>query len=218
MPATIAPLLAFLDESRWWLFVRPRLFWIGISPIAIAFVACLLCKSETVVRVSGWSLELLGLGATGWGLNETRKHFKLPTLYKLIQRWWEVRPRRRRKHAVVTSSSGLSLGGSRFPAYAWTTINPDAPMEQRFAALVENVERLRRDLNDAQTGLDTLSDRVTDGLQREAIARSSLAEELRTKQKSVSTDGLLISLVGLVWVGIGLTLSTMSREISTVLL
>jgi len=91
-------------------------------------------------------------------------------------------------------------------------------MEQRLAALVENVERLRRDLNEAQTGLDTLSDRVTDGLQREARARSSLAEELRTNLKSVLTDGLLISLVGLVWVGIGLTLSTMSEAISTALL
>lgn len=218
MPATIAPLLTFLGESRRWLFVRPRLFWMGILPIAVAFVVCLLGKTETPVRVSGWLLELLGLGSTGWGLNKTRKDFDLPALYTLIQRWWEVRPRRRRKHAVATSSSGLSVGGSRVRGYGWTTINPDAPMEQRLAALVENVERLRRDLNDAQTGLETLSSRVTDGLQREAKARSSLAEELRTKQKSVLTDGLLISLVGLVWVGIGLTLSTMSQEISAVLL
>lgn len=217
MPATIAPLLTFLGESLRWLFVRPRLFWMSILPIAIALVACLLCKSETLVRVSGWSLELLGLGSTGWGLNKTRKDFKLPTLYTLIQRWWEVRPRWRRKHAVATASGGLSSGSARVRGYGSTTINPDAPMEQRLAALVENVERLRRDLNDAQTDLETLSDRVTDGLQREAMARSSLAEELRTEQKSVLTDGLLISLVGLLWVGIGLTLSTMSQEISTVL-
>lgn len=93
MPATPTRLLNSLRAYGLWLFVRPRLFWMGASAVVAAVALCWAYKTESVVRTAGLVLELLGLGTTGWGLNKARQDFNQPSLMALAGGWWAARPK-----------------------------------------------------------------------------------------------------------------------------
>lgn len=82
----------------------------------------------------------------------------------------------------------------------------------------KNVDRLRSDLNRLTDGHDALSSQVTDRLKTEAAARAELERSARGDLERAMTDGLLVSLLGLVWILLGTLLTTLSSEISSFLL
>lgn len=200
-----------------WLLVRPKLFWVGILPLVVATGAIWICKTEQSARISGLALELLGIGTALWGLERTRKDFNRPSLLTLFRAWWASRPRHR-KHIVSATGSSAVGASTSARGIAWTTIDPNAPLERQFAALCENVGRLRRDVTDLSSQHETLSRRVTDSLNAESAARSNLEQMLRGNLERAMADGLLLSLIGLVWVFMGTILTNMPCEASRFLM
>lgn len=66
--------------------------------------------------------------------------------------------------------------------------------------------------------LNAVSRRADEGLRSEAEARRKLEHKLRGDLERTMTDGLLVSLLGLVWILLGTLLTTLSSEISSFLL
>jgi hypothetical protein len=197
-----------------WLFVRPALAWKFALVIFGAMLVCVVCKTELVVRSTGTTLEVLGLFVAGRGLAKTRREFDKPPLQTLAKSWWGARPWMLPN--IHHATAGALVGGpSSVSGFGETAVSADASLEQRLTALEENLERLRRDFGERERNQAALSKLM---LARQSEAHATLATELNTKLERAMADGLLVSMVGLVWVFLGSILSTMSSEISCLLL
>ncbi|MGK2942356.1 MAG: hypothetical protein ACSLFJ_11860 [Immundisolibacter sp.] len=217
MPGTPTRLLNYFRAYGLWLFVRPRVAWKCALVVAIAVLVCIIFQTELAVRAVGMTLEVLGLFVAGWGLVKTRRDFEKPSLRALIKNWWGARPRTRSNihHATAGAIAG---GSSSVSGVGGTAISADASIEQQLTALIAKLERLCRDFGELKRNQEALSEKMRTWIAHQSEAHASLATELNTKLERTVADGLLVALVGLVWVLLGSILSTMSSEISCLLL
>lgn len=197
----------------------PRLVWacalVVMCALVLAFYAF---PSEPGVRLAGLGLELCGLLLTVHGLDHTRRFFGQPSLIAVLQKWASERRKLRTTTLGTAWAIGRASGSGTAPAVSATTVNPNDPVEKQIETLTENLLRQQRDISSAQSELAALSQKVTEGLQKESAARSVVAANLEEKLERSLTDGIYEALVGLVWILCGTILSTMSQEISCLLL
>jgi hypothetical protein len=101
--------------------------------------------------------------------------------------------------------------------YAWQSFGPDAPIEKRLSAIEANLKGLDERLNQVQHRLHYETHSISSALHEERTAREE--EDLKTRRKLElsQTGGLSISAVGLIWLFLGLILSTASPEIARLL-
>ena len=196
-------------------FLGPRLFWLCILVIGNALLfGFYTFGSEVAVRSAGLGLEILGLFVALAGIIETRTFFGLPSLPAVFRRWLSERPRWRR-HIVMGAMAGtLGLAGMSGRGYVWTPVRSEDSLEKKVESLIRNVDRLKDDLQNTHKELDDLSRKHAEALKGEAEAREKAAIDIKNQLQAALTNGLLVSLIGLVWLIVGIIMSTMSLELS----
>jgi len=107
---------------------------------------------------------------------------------------------------------GISLEAS---GYSWQSFGPEVPIEKRLSAIEANLKGVDERLNQVQQRLHYETCRISSESHEERTAREE--EDLKTRRKLElsQTGGLSISAVGLVWLFLGLILSTASPEIAS---
>ena len=204
----------FARELWHWLGGRLKYIWLAVALLlAAALIAFAPPPDEQRIRVVGWLMELCGLLTVAWDIARTREHFRLPGVVEAAAAWWVRRPR----FTVQTTSVSADLRGSFAVASAGglsAEIGVSVPtIEQRLAALEGEF-----------VGIKSRVGGVEDELRREVQARmAQIAHESATRNREVErieaamseahTGGLYLSGVGLAWLAVGLTLSTVPGEI-----
>ena len=194
------------------------LAWMLLATLAIALLFGFWPPpSEHSVRVSGWVLELCGLFTVAWGLRETRRQFGRPGIGFLVRAWWSRRPRLGGK--VVTASATASLGAMSAAgrAYGWRNVTANATVEERVSALEANVKDVNDRVNTALRELDQEVRTRGEAVKTERSERQHAIQQVERKMEAVETGGLSLSAVGIVWLAVGLTLSTIPVELLALL-
>jgi hypothetical protein len=213
--ATDAGGRAFLDHLlRWlrliwtWAFRDPRLVWLTLGALAAAMLPVWWWKSEPAFRITGMALQLLGLGTVTWGIRKTRELFGRPSMRRRFVEWWRGRPRRRH---TISGSAGIALEHSSMTGDAeeWSQTSRDDYMEVRLAAL-----EVRGRFNAFAQKTRTELSKHTDDLSQETRVRSDADKAISAKLEETGVGGLDLSVMGVVWLGAGVMLSSMSLELA----
>lgn len=206
-------LSAWLAALAHWL-AEARLLWTGLFVVLLALLVCIRPGAREIdVRVTGLVLQWLGIGTVAVGIRETRRLFGRPGIGKLFVAWVSRFPRWRRQVVFGAGAGALGTATASARGYVWTTIDPTAPVETRLNALTRNVERLNERLIQVQNELESELRKHSEALRSEQNERAQNDQQLHLRLEAAETGGLYISAIGLVWLIVGVFLTTMSPEI-----
>jgi hypothetical protein len=171
---------------------------------------------EPRIRITGGFLQVAGILTVAYGIRETRLLFRKQGLLESATDWLSRFPWKTR---AVEGSGLVALAPLRLSAEGYVTkvAGEGASVEKRLSALESNLKDLnerhdqtRRDLNqevrDRKSALDTeRGDRIAG----DDVTRRTL--------EAAETGGLNISVMGAVWLTLGVMLSAASIEIADLL-
>ena len=180
---------------------------------SVFIIGCVLSYSyltgptETSVINGGYILQLLGMLMAIRGLLLVRRYFGHPPLADLARLWCREFPTWNRNLILKPGAGCYSLKGGRANIEVWSPDRPDQPIEQRVESILSNLERLREFQRTSTQRIDEIDEkhqrRHTE--HEETLAR--LGDAIRTDLEAIHTDDILQSLVGLVWVVVGIAIT-----------
>ena len=99
-------------------------------------------------------------------------------------------------------------------AEEWSQTSRDDYMEVRLAALEKNLLEVRGRFNAFAQKTRTELSKHTDDLSQETRVRSDADKAISAKLEETGVGGLDLSVMGVVWLGAGVMLSSMSLELA----
>jgi hypothetical protein len=206
--------VAWLKALFQWI-TEPHLVWMALLVVVLAgIIAIHAGVSEIQARLTGLVLQLLGLLTVVYGIRETRKLFGRPSFRQLLREWLSRFPRWRRDAFIYAGSGAMTISGGSATAHVWSNIDPAAPIEERVNALTRNVERMNERIIHIQKENDAELRKHTESLRQEQESRKEGDDQLNMRLEAAETGGLHISFIGVIWIFLGLILSTVSPEIA----
>ncbi len=171
---------------------------------------------EDRLRLSGMTLELLGILTVAFGLKEKRVLFQRPGLLDHFRSWLNSRPRLGAKPRTVsiTGVGGIGSAGGVGRASVWRGTPPDATIEARLATLEANVLGLREEQSEIDKQLHEEIRNRNEALKGEREAREVATRELRTQLDTFGAGNLNIEAAGIFWLVLGVILATASPEVA----
>lgn len=182
---------------------------IGVAVILSFFVFC----SEFSIRASGYLLQLVGMVYAIKGLLCIRKYFRHPLLRKLFLDWLKRFPKWKRK--IIFAGGAVANVEARVEGRGevWTPDNPNKTIEQRIDDLIQNLETLRNQLRRHDSIIDQLKTSHEEHKKKVAQQARKFEEDIRSDLETIHTSDWITSLVGLVGLTVGITMSTMAPEL-----
>ena len=187
--------------------------WLPLSGLVLAGLVAWLFASELQdgIRFFGLFLQLLGVGTVAYGLYDVHEKLGLPSLKERIAE----RVKRFPKYAPKPTQLGPEGSG-------WVEIyssddrhidgfNPDKPVEERLNALEKALNELWRWQEETSNKASMLGTAIED----ERRKRKGGDQENADLLKELSTGGLSIEWMGLVWLFVGIVRATIPEEIAS---
>jgi hypothetical protein len=201
--------------KRIWAWTKEAsMLWLAVTVIiGSLIVAFLPTVNESRIRVVGLVLQLCGILTVAWGIAETRKFFGRPSVFTIARNWIKHFPKFRRN--TVLGAANITLGASTLSArgYVWSNPKPGASLEERVSVLEKNLDRIKDTTYEVQCQLDKEVRSRESSIVSERQSREQADQEIRNKLEATETGGLNLSLIGIVWLSVGLILSTVPTEI-----
>jgi hypothetical protein len=205
--------IRWINALLCWVF-EPRSLWLCVVVLAISLGLAFVGRaSEARIRLIGLFLQLGGVATIAWGLRETRRLFGYPTLFQQSINWAKRFPKYRPLPISGAMHGTLPSFNLEASGYAWQSFDPGAPIEKRVAAIEANLKGVDYRLNQVQQRLQYEARNINSKLDQERALREEEDLTTRRRLELSQTGGLSISAVGLVWLFLGLILSTASPEI-----
>jgi hypothetical protein len=202
----------FRECARWFAQFKYGCYFLSICGLSWLFL-CAMHWQENDIKWTGLFLQILGLGVVLCGVRETRKEFGHSTgVQRLIKPVKEFpRPRK------VIEGAGASLQATGLNSGFGTATISSAPttLEERFSALEEEFRTHRTNVANRLGDLDLASREQAARILAEETARTEQIRKVSYRLERISTGGLNLSVIGVLWVLIGSVLSTMPGEIAT---
>jgi hypothetical protein len=202
-------------KALWPWLAEARYVWLSAGVICVALVISLRPHTtESVIRLTGLVLQLLGIATVIWGISETRALFGHPSLASKAKAWLSRFPLLR--HNIVVSVGGATLSAAAGKARAYITHGPGAnpTIDARLEALEKNVTSLHERISQTQKEMDVEFQKAADALRREEQTRQEEDRAIREKLETTGTGGVHISAIGASWLLVGVILSTAAIEIA----
>ena len=206
-------MIRFVRALCGWL-TEPRVFWLTVAVLLAAVVVAFWPEmTEPRVRITGWALELFGLGTVAWGIRETRRQFGRSDILENFRAWWARRPKLRQQvvaGAAAFAAGRASVSGTGYASHG-TPLNPT--LEDRVVALEANVRVANERVGQVQRELHKEVVARDEAFSSERRTREKEDTKIKQKLESVETGGLYVSMMGVVWLAVGLTFSTIPNEL-----
>jgi len=200
-----------------WLLVRARNVWLCAL---VTFAALLLSlrpgTSEPVIRLTGLVLQLLGVLTVAWGISETRALFGLPSIASNIKAYFKAAPFFGSRVVTATGSASIKLT-AKSRGYGTHGPGEHPTLESRLDSLEENVGLIHQRITGLEHEYDQELSKLAERIREENHSRAREIGALRALLEALGTGGIHISVVGAVWLSVGLILSTAAIEISKLL-
>jgi len=171
--------------------------------------------TESRIRLAGLFLQLCGVLTVLFGILDLRKRFDHPSLLAMCKHWLMSFPPYHLPKR--TANLNVELGGYVLTAGGVTMTHragPNATLEDRVRVLESNVDRLEHLSTELQLQVNQENRERGQELLSERQSRVRELEGVRSFLETTQTSGVYLSLIGLVWVFVGLIMSTASIEIA----
>lgn len=212
------------NAKRW---VMDIFYWIAegkavvmglLSVVAAFLLGFYTWSTEDSIRIVGYFLQLIGMLLAIGGLLEIREYFELPTLSSLFVDWIKRFPKWRKTiisnlNIVEESNDAVAIFASK-----WSPDDPKEPLENRIHRILQNIEQMRDIQVKHSLTLADLDREQTTLIKKITVENVKLKEEFQFDLRSLHTSGFLDSLIGLILLSIGMTLSTLAPELYELLI
>lgn len=180
------------------------------AAVSLGFVTW---QSESSIRISGYILQFAGMIFAIRGLLGIREYFEQPLLWTLLVNWFKRSPKWKRNVVVCVGAAQEVNRLGKVRAESWSPDNPENPIEQRVSNIINNLERIRDEQRHYFDLIDKLNDSHEEHQKNTIKQTKKLEADIRADQESLHTNDLIPSLVGLVWLLVGISMSTMAPEL-----
>jgi len=170
--------------------------------------------SELGFHVAAGLLQLFGVGTVALGIRQTRRQFGRPGVLAHAWEWARSFPPLKTSESrgsIATSLIGVHAVAS---GYVWKSVPAGASTEERLAAVEENLSGLLKRFNATEKELRDAMSAQKAGLDSETAARSEADREISARLEAAETGGLTLSLIGTVWIVVGIVLGTSPAQFS----
>jgi hypothetical protein len=209
-----------INRLKTWLYE----VWNWLKETTIWFMCCLVLfdsylfgfhvwNSEMSVRVSGFVLQILGMIFAIHGLLKIRTHFGQSPYMKLFLAWMNRFPKWNRGTVINIKGALTSTAGCKANIDIWTLDDPGDRIELRIKGIIHNLNHLKKAQRINEEGIDTLHDELKEYKVETDQKQKEMKQQIHSDLESLHTDDISISLIGLIWLTVGISMSTMSQEI-----
>jgi hypothetical protein len=211
---SISRLQQWVIEIWCWL-AEAKLVFMGLLVIvAAALLGFVTWHSEASIRIAGYILQFIGMVFAIRGLLGIRTHFGQPLLRRLLLDWVKRFPKWKRNIVIGAGSGHLAMAGMKARGEVWTPDDPNKSTEQRIDAIIKNLERIRIEQREHANLINELKDSHEEHKKQVAEQNKKIMKDIHSDLESLHTSDLITSLVGLVWLTVGITMSTLAPELS----
>ena len=197
-----------------WL-LRARVLFLTLSVIfAFAVLLLLSTATESHLRLAGLLLQLLGVATVLHGISTTRKLFGHPSLLANALSWLRAFPKVHLPPITAIGAGVLEDANLFGRATVRQQAAPNAALADRVRVLEENFKSLDGRATDLQQQIDEARQVVLASLSSERELRQRDVNTLSKKLEMSETGGMDISLMGLIWLMVGLIMSTAAQELA----
>ena len=199
-----------LAHAAW--LISPRLAWFTFFMIvgSLAFALWPPRDAETIAT-AGTILQLIGSMIGFSALNSTRKLFGMRSLADEVRAWFERRPK---NIFMELQGAAIAVTGGRPELSTWQPINPDMDAAQRIAALVANVEQLRKEAREANVRHESSIAKLQSDLDMKASDLQTALSGESSKLRQSQTGGLWVAAAALLMIVVGTALAGFSSFIA----
>ena len=209
------PINASRIKAIWPLLVETKYTWLPALVVCLAlFISLRPGTTESLIRLTGLVLQLLGIGTVIWGISETRALFGYPSFTSKTKGCLGSFPLFRRNVVVAVSGETLSVIGGKAMVYGTHGSGANSTNETRLDALEKNISSIHERINKAQKETDEEFQSITNTLKCEAQSRQADVSAIQKKLETTGTGGIYISAIGATFLFVGVILSTASVEIA----
>jgi hypothetical protein len=185
--------------------------WVAVLGVAVAVTLAAATgwarssTPATVIQDAGVILELLGVSTVLYGITESRRRFKRPSIRASLSGWLKFvarafeRPRDVTIH-VPTIQSTVTMGTPTVRIGLTST----ATVEERVGALERGLTELKTETTSATDGLRRDVRTLTRDLQREREAREAGEKRALLEVEDLAVGGIPVEAVGLFWTVAGI--------------
>ena len=207
----------WLRRFRSWLLTARVLFLTLIVILGFLAVLLLSTVTESHLRLTGLLLQLLGIATVLHGISNTRKLFGHPSLLATALSWLRAFPKLHPPPITIIGAGVLEDATAFGRATVRQQAGPNAGLEHRVRVLEENFKSMDGRATELQQQIDEAGQLVVASLSTERELRQRDVENLSKRLEMSETGGMDISLMGLVWLMVGLIMSTASEELTNLL-
>lgn len=210
-------LINWLSRLWTWLGEMKILWLFGLVVILALLIALHPEPTEFKVRFAGYTLEMLGIVLTFGALKSLWIEFEQPSLRLRGSDWLKRYPRWVDHYVLMADSMKSESTVSKARLILWSPDNPTRTTKKRINSIVANLERLKESDGEHHKKLCELeesSKKLASALDQK---NEELAESMNTRLEHLHAGGVSQSLMGLIWLAIGLTLGTLSNEIISII-
>lgn len=204
--------------ARWggWFRRGWPLWWsVGLA-LAGWLVLQFLPTTDDNVRRVGMAYETLGMLLVLWEVAAATKKHGLQWPWQRFARYWRdipLKPRAVVRGAGLAVEVDLSIGRAR----GRLGIAPGATLEQRVAHLERMLDGVESALDRLDTRVDAEERNRADADRAEAAVRAQAVAELHEAVKNLEVGSLDFTVFGLLWLFIGMVMTTGTPELCMVL-
>lgn len=208
-----AKLLGWCRRLQEWV-AEAKIGLLGLLFIVLALALSLVVlRTESAIRCTGYALQLVGMVLAIRGLVGIRQFFGKPSIWSVVTDWFKRFPKWKNTQVIELGGTSHVMTGRRVFIEIWANDDPSLTVEQRLDAIVRNQERLREEQRQQEKSLISISDSLEDHKKKTEAEHNRVSREFNTRLESLHTNELTLSLVGLVFLTVGITLGTLSPEI-----
>lgn len=184
-----------------------------IAVIVAAFCISLTWRSEASIRTVGWALQVLGMILAIRGLLKIRTHFGQPSFWKIFSKWLKRFPKFKKKTVIEPGITDTVSVSDKVEATVWSPDDPNLLIESRIHRLVNNLERLREKQDKLENDVEELRIKLGSYQRNFTEDIKKQAERILSDSEKLHTNDIDLSIVGLLWLTIGISMSTMAPEV-----
>jgi hypothetical protein len=208
-------MLSWFKRLQSWI-LKAKFLWLTIIVLIICvWIALFPEVAECRIRLAGLILQMFGIFTVFKGMIDLRKTFNQPSLSSIATRWLrsfpKFRPPKTTMHLTVQSAKHALTASLVRPKHR---AGLNATVEDRIRVLESSIDTLELRVDNLQQQIDQVNREGNQGLVTERDIRERDIAELKESLETVETGGVFLSLIGLLWLSIGLIMSTASVEIS----
>lgn len=204
---------SYIKEIINWLF-EARLAFLCVSILLLSgLISFYTWPTEQSIRATGYVLQLFGMIFAIRGVLKIREHFGHPTIKCMLIAWFKRIPKWRKSGVFIAPSMSASITGMDAIIEVWSHDKPEETLEKRLESILRNLNNLRETQRNHSNQLLEIKKEHKKYIESQNNKINNIKVEINTELEKLHTNDILVSLIGLVWLAFGITLSTLPSEI-----